>query len=172
LALSLIFCSRLAFAASAVLGIDVGTEYIKAALVKPGIPLKIVLTKDSKRKETSAIAFKPVDFGSQDAGFPERLYGGDALALAARFPADVYPNLKPLLGLTPERIATAQEYQQRHPALDLVVGEQHGMQGFRSKSLALAMGSFRWKSCLQWNFRVLKRARRLWQGRAMLYEMR
>ena len=49
-----------ASAASAVLGIDLGTEYIKAALVKPGIPLEIVLTKDSKRKEAAAVAFKPV----------------------------------------------------------------------------------------------------------------
>ena len=33
--------SSTALAASAVLGVDLGTEYIKAALVKPGIPLEI-----------------------------------------------------------------------------------------------------------------------------------
>jgi hypothetical protein len=48
--LGLVFLfSSTASAASAVLGVDLGTEYIKAALVKPGIPLEIVLTKDSKR---------------------------------------------------------------------------------------------------------------------------
>lgn len=70
----------------AVLGIDFGTEYIKAALVKPGIPLEIVLTKDSRRKEISAVAFKPLKNAKPD-DFPERLYGSDAMALAARFPA-------------------------------------------------------------------------------------
>jgi hypoxia up-regulated 1 len=56
--------SSTASAASAVLGVDMGTEYIKAALVKPGVPLEIVLTKDSRRKETSAVAFKPAKSGA------------------------------------------------------------------------------------------------------------
>lgn len=55
-------------AAAAILAIDYGTEWTKAALVKPGIPLEIVLTKDTKRKEQSVVAFK----GN------ERLYGTDA----------------------------------------------------------------------------------------------
>jgi hypoxia up-regulated 1 len=56
---------------AAVLAIDYGTEWTKAALVKPGIPLQIVLTKDTKRKEQSVVAFKK----------QERLYGGDAYNL-------------------------------------------------------------------------------------------
>jgi hypothetical protein len=76
-----------ALAASAVLGVDLGTEYIKAALVKPGIPLEIVLTKDSRRKEASAVAFKPIK--NPEAGsFPERAYGSDAVALAAKILQD------------------------------------------------------------------------------------
>src|SRR5436309_1333501 len=71
-------------AASAVLGIDLGTEYFKAALVKPGIPLEIVPTKDSRRKEISAVAFKSSGTGVAGS-FPERAYGIDAIALAARF---------------------------------------------------------------------------------------
>ena len=55
----------------AVLAIDYGTEWTKAALVKPGIPLQIVLTKDTKRKEQSVVAFKKL----------ERLYGSDAFNL-------------------------------------------------------------------------------------------
>src|SRR5438552_3405106 len=76
-------------AASAVIGIDLGTEYIKAVMVKPGIPLEIVPTKDSKRKEFAAVAFKP----HQGSSLPERVYGSEAVALAARFPSDVYSNL-------------------------------------------------------------------------------
>ncbi|KKK26940.1 hypothetical protein ARAM_003641 [Aspergillus rambellii] len=123
-------------AGSAVLGIDVGTEYLKAALVKPGIPLEIVLTKDSKRKESAAVAFKPSR--QSDAVFPERFYGGDALALSARYPDDVYVNLKTLLGLSfnggeDEVVKT---YHERYPALKLesAPGER-GTVGLRSNRL-------------------------------------
>lgn len=126
-----------ASAASAVLGIDLGTEYIKAALVKPGIPLEIVLTKDSKRKEAAAVAFKP--FSSKAATseanlFPERIYGADALALSARFPSDVYPNLKPLLGVQFKDNNVATVYSGRHPGLRLVEGKDRGTIGFQSES--------------------------------------
>ncbi|KAI9737618.1 MAG: lumenal Hsp70 protein [Claussenomyces sp. TS43310] len=126
-----LFCAS-AQAASAVLGIDVGTEYIKATLVKPGIPLDIVLTKDSRRKETSAVCFKP-DQNSQIGDFPERVYGSDAVALAARFPGDVYPNLKALLGL-PATNSKVQEYAARHPALKLEEEKSRGTAAFRSRA--------------------------------------
>ncbi|KAL1890236.1 lumenal Hsp70 protein [Sporothrix stenoceras] len=110
-------------AASAVLGVDLGTEYIKAALVKPGIPLEIVLTKDSRRKEIAAVAFKTPQGGPKAGDYPERAYGSDAMALAARFPGDVYPNLKALLGVTLDgsegASAVIQEYAARHPSLKL-----------------------------------------------------
>ncbi|RAL16705.1 Hsp70 family protein [Aspergillus homomorphus CBS 101889] len=118
LLLFLSFPAPAAAAGSAVIGIDVGTEYLKAALVKPGIPLEIVLTKDSKRKETAAVAFKPTR--ESDALFPERFYGGDALALAARYPDDVYANLKTLLGLPFDSDdETIKTYHSRYPALRL-----------------------------------------------------
>ncbi|CAK7272061.1 lumenal Hsp70 protein [Sporothrix epigloea] len=111
----LFFCCE-ALAASAVLGIDLGTEYIKAALVKPGIPLEIVLTKDSRRKETAAVAFKTPQNGAKAGVYPERAYGSDAIALGARFPGDVYPNLKTILGLTIEN-PVVEEYMSQHPSL-------------------------------------------------------
>lgn len=113
------FAGPVSAAGSAVLGIDVGTEYLKAALVKPGIPLEIVLTKDSKRKESAAIAFKPTR--ESDAPFPERFYGGDALALTARYPDDIYINLKTLLGVQFNDGAdeTVKSYWNRFPALRL-----------------------------------------------------
>jgi hypoxia up-regulated 1 len=122
--------SSTALAASAVLGVDLGTEYIKAALVKPGIPLEIVLTKDSRRKEASAVVFKPSK--NPKAGeFPERLYGSDALALAARFPGDVYPNLKALLGLGVDNLVV-KDYASRHPALKLVADKTRNTVAFKS----------------------------------------
>jgi hypoxia up-regulated 1 len=126
--------SSTALAASAVLGVDLGTEYIKAALVKPGIPLDIVLTKDSRRKETSAVAFKPSK-NIKSGDFPERVYGSDAIALAARFPSDVYPNLKSLLGLAADN-SVVKEYSSRHPALKLEAEKTRGTAAFRSSAFA------------------------------------
>ncbi|KAJ5161997.1 hypothetical protein N7492_007389 [Penicillium capsulatum] len=113
------FAGPASAAGSAVIGVDVGTEYLKAALVKPGIPLEIVLTKDSKRKESAAIAFKPTRDSS--APFPERFYGGNALALAARYPDDVYINLKSLLGIPFDdgNSDAVKAYWSRYPALKL-----------------------------------------------------
>ncbi|CAJ2511775.1 Uu.00g074000.m01.CDS01 [Anthostomella pinea] len=122
-------------AVSAVLGVDLGTEYIKAALVKPGIPLEIVLTKDSRRKETSAVAFKPSQNGPKSGAYPERAYGSDAMAIAPRFPGDVYPNLKTLLGL-PTDDSIVQEYAARHPALQLETHKTRGTAAFKSKATA------------------------------------
>lgn len=133
LGLAFLFSST-ASAASAVLGVDLGTEYIKAALVKPGIPLEIVLTKDSKRKEVSAVAFKPLKSGALPAGeYPERFYGSDAVALAARFPGDVYPNLKQLLGATIEG-PEVPVYNSRYPALKV-----EGLEGRKTVSLRSAV---------------------------------
>ncbi|KAK4152593.1 putative heat shock protein family 70 protein [Chaetomidium leptoderma] len=121
-----------ALAVSAVVGIDLGTEYIKAALVKPGIPLEIVLTQDSRRKEISAVTFKPSPKGPQSgAFFPERAYGSDAMALAPRFPGDAYPNLKALLGL-PVECGEVKEYARRHPALRVVKHKTRGTAAFKS----------------------------------------
>ncbi|KAI2468291.1 actin-like ATPase domain-containing protein [Annulohypoxylon bovei var. microspora] len=122
-------------AISAVLGIDLGTEYIKATLVKPGIPLEIVLTKDSRRKETSAVAFKPSQNSPKSGSYPERAYGSDAIALAARFPGDVYPNLKTLLGLSTDD-AIVKEYATRHPDLQLETHKTRGTVSFKSKATA------------------------------------
>jgi len=68
-----VLCLLIQTTCAAVLAIDYGTEWTKAALVKPGIPLQIVLTKDTKRKEQSVVAFKK----------SERLYGTDAFNLVS-----------------------------------------------------------------------------------------
>ncbi|KAL1954796.1 hypothetical protein VTO42DRAFT_700 [Malbranchea cinnamomea] len=143
------FPSSASAAGSGVIGIDLGTEYLKAALVKPGIPLEIVLTKDSKRKETAAVAFKP----SRDtsAAFPERFYGGDAVALAPRFPDDVYANLKPLLGVSLDTGVQGGDlgdqqnvvaiYKERYPAVKISdVPGNRGTVGFKSDRLGKEEG--------------------------------
>jgi hypoxia up-regulated 1 len=53
---------------ASVLAIDYGSEWIKASLMKPGVPFDVLLNKDSKRKIQSAVGWKQGD----------RLFGGDA----------------------------------------------------------------------------------------------
>ena len=54
-----------------VLAIDYGNDYIKASLMKPGVPFDVLLNKDSKRKISSVVAWKKGD----------RLFGQDAFNL-------------------------------------------------------------------------------------------
>lgn len=131
--LLIVLFSTAASAASAVLGIDIGTEYIKAAIVKHGAPRDIVLTKDSKRKEAATLAFKPSRSSADPEDLPERLYGGDAVALSARFPGDVYPNLKSLIGVGISDEAVV-KYGQRYPGLT-ISGLERGEDGQKSVGL-------------------------------------
>ncbi|KAF4520111.1 hypothetical protein B566_EDAN010267 [Ephemera danica] len=72
----------------AVMSVDVGTEWIKVAIVSPGVPMEIVLNKESKRKSPVAIAFRN----------GERLFGEDAMNMGVRFPQNSYSYILPLLG--------------------------------------------------------------------------
>ena len=72
LCLSLLLYATPAFAAS-VLAIDYGADYIKASLMKPGLPFDVLLNKDSKRKIHSSVAWKN----------GERLFGQDAYNLVS-----------------------------------------------------------------------------------------
>ena len=43
--------------AGSVIGIDFGSEYLKISLVKPGVPLDIVLTLEGKRKQNTMVGY-------------------------------------------------------------------------------------------------------------------
>ncbi|KAG7447381.1 actin-like ATPase domain-containing protein [Guyanagaster necrorhizus] len=76
--------SLLPSAFGSVLAIDYGTDWIKASLMKPGLPFDVLLNKDSKRKIQSVVAWKNND----------RLFSTDAFNLASRFPSDSFSSLK------------------------------------------------------------------------------
>jgi Molecular chaperone len=61
---------------ASVLAIDYGTDWIKASLMKPGVPFDVLLNKDSKRKILSSVGWKKND----------RLFGTDAFNLVRDFP--------------------------------------------------------------------------------------
>lgn len=96
----------------AVLGIDFGAEYTKSALVAPNIPFEIILTQDSKRKDTSGLLLKPVN------GEFERVYGTTGHALVSRFPQAALYYLKSLLGVSPDH-ADVNIYTQVNPGVQL-----------------------------------------------------
>ncbi|OUM58710.1 hypothetical protein PIROE2DRAFT_52367 [Piromyces sp. E2] len=70
------------------MAIDYGAQWFKVALVKPGVPLDLVLNRESKRKTPSNICIRD----------GVRLYGNEANNLATRFPKFTFPSLKNLLG--------------------------------------------------------------------------
>ena len=74
--------------AKAILGVDLGSLYMKVALVQRGAPLEIVTNFHSKRKTENMILF--------DAG--TRFYGADASSLLARKPKKTAAQMSLMLG--------------------------------------------------------------------------
>ena len=71
LCLFVLFTGFLESSFAALLAIDYGSDWIKASLMKPGVPFDVLLNKDSKRKIQSSVAWKRDD----------RLFGSDAANL-------------------------------------------------------------------------------------------
>ncbi|KAJ3071597.1 Hypoxia up-regulated protein 1 [Podochytrium sp. JEL0797] len=73
---------------ASVIGIDFGSDWFKVAIVKSGVPLDIVLNRESKRKTESVVTVRD--------GI--RYFGTEATALSTRFPETTYPFIKNLIG--------------------------------------------------------------------------
>uniref|UniRef100_A0A3B5LFQ9 Hypoxia up-regulated protein 1 n=1 Tax=Xiphophorus couchianus TaxID=32473 RepID=A0A3B5LFQ9_9TELE len=71
----------------AVMSVDLGSEWVKMAIVKPGVPMEIVLNRESRRKTPTVVCLKE----------NERLFGDSALA-SVKNPKTVYRHLQSLLG--------------------------------------------------------------------------
>jgi len=90
-------------ASGSVIGIDLGSEWMKVALVQLKVPLEIVTNTISKRKTEVAIAF--------DRG--ERMFGSDAVGALTRKPLDAFGHFRAMLGRTLD-----------HPAVQAVQAHQ------------------------------------------------
>lgn len=84
----LLLSSMTYVSAKAILGVDLGSIYMKVALVQRGAPLEIVTNMHSKRKTEQMILF---DQGT-------RLYGSDANSLLARKPTKTPIEMSIMLG--------------------------------------------------------------------------
>lgn len=112
--IALIHCVEKTTAIS-VMSIDFGTEWMKVAIVSPGVPMEIALNKESKRKTPVAVAFRD----------GERTFGEDALTIGVRFPKQCYVYLLDLLGKKVDN-PVVKLFQERFPYYDIVPDPTRG----------------------------------------------
>ncbi|GMR60212.1 hypothetical protein PMAYCL1PPCAC_30407, partial [Pristionchus mayeri] len=91
-------------AALAAMSIDLGSQFIKLAIVKTGVPMEIVLNKESRRKTPNTLGIKN----------GERFFADAAAQLALKQPKSTYPYLLELIGKKDSDPAIAR-YQQQFP---------------------------------------------------------
>ncbi|XP_047521461.1 hypoxia up-regulated protein 1 isoform X1 [Pieris napi] len=99
--------------AAAVISIDFGSEWIKTGIVSPGVPMEIVLNKESKRKTPAVVAFRD----------EVRTFGEDAVTVGVKFPKNAYKYLLDLLG-KPYDHPLVQAYRERFPYYEIVKSER------------------------------------------------
>uniref|UniRef100_A0A8C0EX96 Hypoxia up-regulated protein 1 n=1 Tax=Bubo bubo TaxID=30461 RepID=A0A8C0EX96_BUBBB len=95
------------------MSVDVGSESMKIAIVKPGVPMEIVLNKESRRKTPVAVSLKE----------NERLFGDSALGMSIRTPKVAFRYFQDLLGKRIDNPHVAL-YQSRFPEHELVKDEK------------------------------------------------
>uniref|UniRef100_A0A671S8Z1 Hypoxia up-regulated protein 1 n=1 Tax=Sinocyclocheilus anshuiensis TaxID=1608454 RepID=A0A671S8Z1_9TELE len=123
LSLWAVFCLLVAFLPSqtvAVMSVDLGSEWMKIAIVKPGVPMEIALNKESRRKTPVAVCLKE----------NERLFGDGALGVAVKNPKVVYRFLQSILGKTADNPQVAQ-YQKHFPEHQMQRDEKRGTVFFK-----------------------------------------
>ncbi|KAH9596503.1 Hypoxia up-regulated protein 1, variant 3 [Schistosoma haematobium] len=104
------------------MSIDLGTEFMKVAVVLPGKPMEIALTPDSRRKTSTAVGFKN----------NERLFGSNAISLASRNPEYVFQSIPSLLGKSIDH-PMVKLFQERYPYHNLSYDATSGQLFFSRK---------------------------------------
>ncbi|KAM5319758.1 hypoxia up-regulated protein 1 isoform 1-T5 [Glossophaga mutica] len=92
----------------AVMSVDLGSESMKIAIVKPGVPMEIVLNKESRRKTPVAVTLKE----------NERFFGDSAASLAIKNPKATLRYFQQLLGKQEDNPYVAL-YRDRFPEHEL-----------------------------------------------------
>uniref|UniRef100_A0A9J8DCM0 Hypoxia up-regulated protein 1 n=1 Tax=Cyprinus carpio carpio TaxID=630221 RepID=A0A9J8DCM0_CYPCA len=119
------------FESVAVMSVDLGSEWIKIALVKPGVPMEIVLNKESRRKTPVAVCLKE----------NERLFGDSALGVAVKNPKVVYRFLQSILGKPADNPQVAR-YQKHFPEHQLQRDEKRGTVFFKFSDCSTLQRNF------------------------------
>jgi hypoxia up-regulated 1 len=90
------------------MSIDLGSEFMKIGIVKPGIPMEIVLNKESRRKTILAVSVKS----------NEREFGEMALSRGIKSPKSAYLYLTQILAKSLDSPAV-KSYRERYPYYDI-----------------------------------------------------
>jgi len=101
----------------AIMGLDLGSEHFKVAIVKPGVPMEIALNTESKRKTPTIVAIKGED----------TLTGGPAAATALKFPTHSFRDVVGLLGKKFDSTAV-KEYKEMFPFAEVSATEEGTVQ--------------------------------------------
>ncbi|KAL8173441.1 UNVERIFIED_CONTAM: Hypoxia up-regulated protein 1 [Gekko kuhli] len=119
-ALLLLACLARRSDSLAVMSVDLGSESMKIAIVKPGVPMEIVLNKESRRKTPVVVALKE----------NERLFGDSAIGMAIKSPKVAFRYFQDLLG---KHIGNPQValFQSRFPEHELVKDTRRQTVAFR-----------------------------------------
>jgi len=104
----LVACQLTFTSGLAVMSIDLGTEFMKVAIVKPGVPMEIALNDESKRKTAVIVSMRN----------GERLFSDPALNTAVKYPKMAYRYIQDLIGKSPDNDQVKQ-FQSRFPFYDL-----------------------------------------------------
>jgi len=107
-------------AAVAVMSVDLGSQWMKVAVVSPGVPMEIALNPESKRKTSVAVSIKD----------GERKFGSDAMVVCVKSPKHCYYYLLDLLGKKLDHPSVV-AYQQRFPYYKLEADPERGTVMFR-----------------------------------------
>lgn len=99
----------------AVMSVDLGSESMKIGIVSPGVPMEIVLNKESKRKTPAVVSFRD----------NVRTFGEDAQTIGIRFPKNSYSYLIDLLAKDINH-PVVKLYQSRFPYYKIVEDTQRG----------------------------------------------
>ncbi|XP_031200445.1 hypoxia up-regulated protein 1 isoform X2 [Mastomys coucha] len=97
----------------AVMSVDLGSESMKVAIVKPGVPMEIVLNKESRRKTPVTVTLKE----------NERFLGDSAAGMAIKNPKATLRYFQHLLGKQANNPHVAL-YRSRFPEHELIVDPQ------------------------------------------------
>ncbi|XP_068096962.1 hypoxia up-regulated protein 1 isoform X2 [Hyperolius riggenbachi] len=104
----------------AVMSVDLGSEWMKIAIVKPGVPMEIVLNKESRRKTPLAVTLKE----------NERLFGDSAIGMATKNPKLTFRYFQDLLGKLAEN-PQVENFKKRFPEYSIVKDEVRGTTRFK-----------------------------------------
>ena len=116
----------LSYVQANIIGLDFGSNYMKATLVKPGQPFSIVENTASKRKTETMITI----------GVDNRLYGADSFLESAKYPKTTFSEIQRVFGQKFDADLVAKFKEERYVTNEFV-SDERGYVGWKVTRPAL-----------------------------------